>query len=143
MSIIISIKNWDVIKITNPITKDIVEIKDNIFISHFDLYSMLSPLTYHFSPSGIIPHNVQPYTYEFIKDNKTYTLSVVRDDFLPPPTYLEVKNIFDKIYYSGMYKFNKDDYSFDKRQINLFFRILFSESFRGVEMFTTRNYEIK
>jgi hypothetical protein len=142
----VGIKNWDVIKITNPITKDIVEVKDIIVISHFDLYGMLYPLTYHFSPSGITPHIVQPYIYEFVKDNKTYTLSVVRDDlvkiddmyyninnyieglgdaFLPPPTYLEVKNIFAKIYYSGMYKFNKDDYSFDKRHINLFSEYFF------------------
>jgi hypothetical protein len=142
----VGIKNWDVIKVTNPIVKDKIEIKDTTFISHFDLYNILSPLTYRFSPSEITPHNVQPYIYEFIKDNKTYTLSVVGDNlvkigdryyntnnnieglgdaFLPSPTYLEVNNIFAKIYYSGMYKFNKEDYSFDKRHINLFAEYFF------------------
>jgi hypothetical protein len=137
----VSIKEWDMIKVINPITKDKVEIKDTVFISGFNLHDMLFPLTYRFSPSDIVPHKVQPYIYEFIKDNKTYSLRVVRNDlikiddkyysthfdieglgdaFLPSPTYLEVNNIFAKIYYSGMYKFNKDNYNFDKRHINLF-----------------------
>jgi hypothetical protein len=142
----VGIKNWDVIKVTNPITKDKIEIKDPIIISHFHLDWMLSPLTYHFSINGITPRNVQSYIFEFIKDNKTYTLRVMEDNivkigdeyyntndnieglgdaFLPPPIYLEVKNIFAKIYYSGMYKFNKDDYSFNKRHIKCFAEYFF------------------
>lgn len=121
----INTNKWDKIILSKTYSpNDRVEITDNKFLQthndyYFWLFESLKDAEY---PTNGFFSDIESYTYEFIKGDKTYKINVVDRGviqfntnyynvsryidnlgkaFLPPPKYIKTDSILNKIYESG------------------------------------------
>ncbi|RKD31206.1 hypothetical protein [Thermohalobacter berrensis] len=117
----INIKEWDKVIISNPVTNQKVDVLETKLFKMIDLKEIFYPLTNYYIASEWLP-DVQPYFFDFIKDNSAYRIEVkgrniikFKDKYytvsnklyrlgnalLPSPEYMKVGNTLAKMYYSG------------------------------------------